>query len=386
MNIVIDGRSLGQKPTGIGIYAYNFIREILNSEDHYVILTDVAESKEIKALEELGVPVVCYGKLVYRSSGVLGYFGFIRDYLRDHQPDVFWEPNILIPRKLTGYHGKVIITIHDMFPITHRQYFDWKYYPYFRLMLSKTLRYTDGITYNSLETKKETERFFPQAKKKKSFLTYIIVPKMEPSKEGSGEVEELSKVAKDFKPQGRKLEPGYFLYVGNLEKRKGVDLLLQGYAAYRKNGGTMPLVLAGKSREADVDMAICHAMAADEKILLAGYVEEDEKKVLYQHCGCFVFPSRAEGFGISVVEAMNYQKPILLSDLTIFKEIVGDVVEYFPLSQGADGLCKALATMEAKRENIEAQQKSHPEEYGAVVERYLPKHLRDKMLEALQNV
>ena len=91
------------------MYAYRYIRELMkypNSE--LTLLTDVVVSDEIKELEAEGVPIVQYGKPIFRSVGVLGYFGFVKKELKKRQPDLFWEPNCLVPIKLKGYeHGLV---------------------------------------------------------------------------------------------------------------------------------------------------------------------------------------------------------------------------------------------------------------------------------------
>ena len=69
-----------------------------------------------------------------------------------------------------------------------------------------------------------------------------------------------------------------------------------------------------------------------EGIEYLGYLSEEDKYKEYASCYCFVFPSRAEGFGIPIVEAMHYDKPIICSDLKAVKEVVGDSIEYFDVS------------------------------------------------------
>ena len=77
-----------------------------------------------------------------------------------------------------------------------------------------TLRHTDMILYNSEQTKDDTEMYFPKAKKIPSCNAYII-----------------------SNPLTRYVPPkdeNYFLYVGNMEKRKGVDILIKAYRRYRE--------------------------------------------------------------------------------------------------------------------------------------------------------
>lgn len=371
MRIVIDARTLGSKPSGIGIYAFNYIKELIKSKHQIVLLTDVAESEELSFLKEEGVEIIQYGVSTYRSAQVLKYFQFVKEQLVKLKPDLFWEPNVLIPRKLSGFHGKIMITIHDMFPVTHIQYFGWKYGLYFRFMLAKTLKSADMILYDSKETKRETERFYPSAAKKKNCIQYVIVPRVETEPVQTEE----SVITDDV------LNKEYFLYVGNMEKRKGVDLLLDAYEEYRKNGGKRALILAGKSREADIDDKIAQITNAYDDVTYYGYVSDADKQTLYQKCACFIFPSRAEGFGICVLEAMNYYKPVITSDLSIFKEIAGECAQYFSLEGSrksqVDDLSRKMSGF-----CIDIDKKA----YDEVMERYLPERLSKEIVDVLDNV
>jgi glycosyltransferase involved in cell wall biosynthesis len=66
-----------------------------------------------------------------------------------------------------------------------------------------------------------------------------------------------------------------------------------------------------------------------ERLHILGPVSEGEKSWYYQNCLAFVHPSLAEGFGLTVVEAMSKGKPLFLSSLTALPEIGGDIAFYF---------------------------------------------------------
>lgn len=364
MNIVIDARTMGSRPSGIGIYLFNFLKEMIkNPNYHITLLTDVATSGEIRYMKEHGIEVREYGKVVYRSVAVFCYFDFVKRELRKIAPDLFWEPNNLIPAKLTGYQGKIMVTVHDVFPMTQKDYFSIKYILYFKMMLKKTVRMTDMILYNSVETQNCVNHFFPISKKKKEFVGYIPFEKKNPH--GAEPVKEG--------------EEPFFLYVGNLEARKGVDLIFPAYEKYRRMGGTKRLILAGKSREEEIDRMMERALDSVDGIEYAGYVTEEKKNELMQQCDCFLFPSRAEGFGMAVLEAMRYHKPIIASDLPIFGEIVGDCLNYFEMDgtaeQQADHLAKAMT---------EYQEKVDGKQYEQVLLRYEPDVLNEKLTRFLE--
>lgn len=371
MKIVIDARTMGSKPSGIGMYTFYYIRELINTEHQVTLLTDIGISQEMQYIREQGVAVIAYGESVYRSVQVLKYFDFVNQQLNQIQPDLFWEPNILIPKKILGYHGKIMITIHDMFPITHARYFGWKYVLYFRYALRKTIKNTDVILYDSIETKKAVEKFDTEVNVKKTYVQYVIVPdnrNCEPSID-------------NYMKMKMKINKEFFLYVGNMEKRKGVDLLLAAYEKYRSSGGTLGLVLAGKSRERDVDTKIDSLVMRYDEVHYLGYVSESEKQLLYKDCACFLFPSMAEGFGICTLEAMQYYKPIIASNLSIFREIVGDCIDYFSI-KGTK--MERVANLTEKM--IRFNQVINITEYDKAIQKYLPKKLGGELYSILNSI
>ena len=66
-----------------------------------------------------------------------------------------------------------------------------------------------------------------------------------------------------------------------------------------------------------------------DRIKFTGAISEEEKAWYYKNCTAFMFPSFAEGFGLPVVEAMYYGKPVFLSRETSLPEIGGEYAYYF---------------------------------------------------------
>jgi len=65
------------------------------------------------------------------------------------------------------------------------------------------------------------------------------------------------------------------------------------------------------------------------RVTITGPVTDDDKAWYYKYCSAFIFPSIAEGFGLPVIEAMYFGKPVFLSKYTSLPEIGGDVAYYF---------------------------------------------------------
>lgn len=362
MKLLIDARSLGSHPSGVGIYLYDFLKELIRKDSFEItLLSDVAISSEMQWLAQQNIPIITYGKPIAQSAGVFQYFKFIQDSLDYYQPDLFWEPNNLIPIPLRRFTGKIMVTIHDIFPISQPEHHGFLYPKYFRYGMKQTLKQADLITYNSVETKHETEKRFPGAKDITHMVSYIIVNKPDLSD---------APVTPDILfPKVKVDGEDFFLYIGNLEKRKGTDLLLKAYAKYRSLGGKKKLYLGGRIREAEIQQLFDHIQEKVPDIVSLGYVGSEEKNALFRYCSGFLFPSRAEGFGIPVIEAMHFNKPILASNLSIFHEIAGDAISYFDCSGTEEEQIRNLAEamLQLKSADLEA--------YSTVTRRYLPNQL-----------
>lgn len=91
------------------------------------------------------------------------------------------------------------------------------------------------------------------------------------------------------------------------------------------------LVIAGNINDnyLDVIMAEARKFGVRERVRILGPVSEEDKYWYLKNCSAFLFPSLAEGFGLPVIEAMHFGKPVFLSDRTSLPEIGGDAAYYF---------------------------------------------------------
>ena len=92
----------------------------------------------------------------------------------------------------------------------------------------------------------------------------------------------------------------------------------------------MELVLAGNISEyANTIMSEARRWNVEDRVHIVGPVSEGEKHWYLSKCSAFAFPSIAEGFGLPVIEAMSYGKPVFLSKHTCLPEIGGSEAFYF---------------------------------------------------------
>ena len=118
-----------------------------------------------------------------------------------------------------------------------------------------------------------------------------------------------------------------FLFsVGQLHSRKNFHVL-----SALLTGNDYELILAGMKDFNYVNKILSEAqrLGVAERVKLVGPISNEEKFWYYKHCLAFVFPSKAEGFGLPVLEAMHFGKPVFLSRFTSLPEIGGDAAYYF---------------------------------------------------------
>ena len=124
------------------------------------------------------------------------------------------------------------------------------------------------------------------------------------------------------------IAPPFLLHVGDLHERRNLVVAVDAVLAARRHFGPLPavtLVLVGNDR--GVGDALC-ALAADagapEAVIRLGHVEETILHALYRWATALVYPSRYEGFGLPVLEAMATGTPVLASRAASIPEIAGD--------------------------------------------------------------
>jgi glycosyltransferase involved in cell wall biosynthesis len=132
-------------------------------------------------------------------------------------------------------------------------------------------------------------------------------------------------------------EPGeYLLLVGSVEKRKNPL-----GAAEAATAVGLPLVVAGPVRDKELarELERCGAR-------LRGYVSQEELVGLYRGAACVVMPSRYEGFGLPVLEAMASGTPVVATPDSAMKEVAGEAAVFVEPERLAEGVRQALAERE----------------------------------------
>jgi len=213
-----------------------------------------------------------------------------------------------------------VLTLHDLSPLEHPQWFKPAYAAWYRLFLPLLVRRVRRIITPSEHVRQRIlSRFHLPGD------SVVVVP-------GGVDPTRFRKVALTG-GLGR-----YILFVGTLEPRKNLPTLLSAWQHIEKFHPDVCLVLAGSAGHVFSPVQIPHDIA---RVKFAGYVAEEALPGLYSGAEVFVLPSFDEGFGLPVLEAMACETPVVVSPCGALPEVVGKAGIYID-PHNAEELAEAL--------------------------------------------
>jgi len=150
------------------------------------------------------------------------------------------------------------------------------------------------------------------------------------------------------------IEGEYLFYIGRIERKKNIPILIEAYAILKErlNNFNHKLVLVGDASFGydEINYAIREFDLVDD-VIMPGWVEEVDVPFLFRGADIFVFPSSYEGFGLPLLQAMAVGVPIVASDVTSIPEVVKDAAllcnPQYALSV-SDSLAKVIGNKELR--------------------------------------
>jgi glycosyltransferase involved in cell wall biosynthesis len=166
---------------------------------------------------------------------------------------------------------------------------------------------------------------------------------------GEGVGEAVSRVPEDAERRSARLSVppgGYLLSLATMEPRKGLDVLVEALASAR--APDLPLLLVGQPGWGGVD-PVAHAARLglpEGRVRVLGRLSDPDLATVLARATVLVVPSRAEGFGLPVLEAMAMGTPVVVSDAPALVEVAGDAAAVSPVGE-PEALAAALAAVVA---------------------------------------
>lgn len=228
------------------------------------------------------------------------------------EADVFHATWHLLPRLRTPV---TVMTLYDLsfalFPETHLRVLRWSS----NVLVPRFLRACDRIIAISESTKRDAVRLYGIPEEK-----IVVTPLAAEDRFRPADPDRVAQVRDRFG-----LPPRFLLYVGTIEPRKNLDVLLGALLRLKGQGREVPLVVAGRLGWLyDGFLAKIRSLGLENLVLLPGFVPDEDLPPLYTAAEAFVYPSIYEGFGIPVLEAMGCGTPVLCSDDSSLPEVAGD--------------------------------------------------------------
>jgi len=315
MRIAVNGLTLTPQRTGIGRVTLQTLRALLvdDRDDEYVLLLpkDAPPDLGLDApnLETIDTGVSLSEPLkstVFEETGIPGL-------LRDRRIDLYYAPSFLLP--LWPAAEREVICVHDLawrrFPETKSLQFR----TYMNLRLPAALQRAARVVCVSEATRTELlgEAWSIDAAKLK-----VVHNGIDPS---------------TFAGVHEPRDPPCAAVVGNMDQRKNLRFLFGAIEHVRERHPRFELKVVGPGQPPP---------GAGDGIEFLGYCDDAELARVYAGARFVIQPSRYEGFGLPVLEAMAAGAPVACSDLPVFHEVAGPAAHYFDPENQAS----AVAAME----------------------------------------
>lgn len=300
-------------------------------------------------------------KLYYMvSSQMVGYYGNRVQYIVVNK-----GLKILVNRDFTHLFSKLVLPKFDLVHILHQN-------PKFHQRLGKNMLVTihdinfvhnNNCSKNAMNRKvKRTRRILRIATHLSFISNFSSSDVMEhfpftlPSRVVMNGVSDLSSEKQEIIYD---LPQNFFLHLSDLGEKKNAQLLVK-MMKFLPNEN---LVLAGGACDADMkrlsDIIISDGL---KNVYMIGRVSREQKAYIFDKCKAFLFPSRSEGFGLPILEAMCFGKPTFISNLTSLPEVGVDIAYYYnelEPEQMAEVTCQGIKSFYSKSESNIERAKTH---------------------------
>jgi glycosyltransferase involved in cell wall biosynthesis len=264
----------------------------------------------LDGLEPVSLPLP--RPVLYDAWHLIGRPGLRGVARRRGELDVVHAPSVAVPPK--GRY-RLVVTVHDAAPLLFPETYPPRGRRFHRRGIAAAARRADLVITVSQAAADEIEEHtdIPAERVR-------VVRNGVDLTEASDDDVVAARVAFDLG------ERPYVLWLGSLEPRKNVGVLVEAFARWAATSDVPhQLVLAGPSGWVeDRDAVLAPARRLGDRVRTIGRVGDDHLRGLYRGADIFVLPSRHEGFGIPVLEAMAQGTPVLASDIPALREVAGD--------------------------------------------------------------
>lgn len=335
MRVAVNVEQLLQPaPGGIGRYTAQLVR-LLRTRDPRVDVTvftarhsrrDVDAALGAHGLRDADAVVLPLPRpLLYDAWHVLGRGGPGR---RVAPVDLVHAPSPAVP-PLEGV--PLVVTVHDAAPITMPEATTWRGRWFHARGFAATARRATLVIAVSESAADEIAANTPIPRERIRIVSNGVDL-------GRATAEDVERVTRAYGIDERP----YVFWIGTFQPRKNVRVLLDAFARLDETDVPHRLVLVGHEGWVSDDDAAIRRLG--DRVRSLGRVAQRDTTALYAGADLFVFPSRHEGFGMPVLEAMAQGTPVLCSDIPVLREVSGDAAQFVPVND-VDALADAIGSL-----------------------------------------
>lgn len=314
MKIAIDAKQYFDGPVSTRVILQQLLPELFSlfPEVQWLILLNQKDRNKIFPFAGENITL----QYVWTPTNMLANIFIIGRHLRRHRVDL----EFLLMFSPLFLSRKSVVFVHDVLFRDFPQYFTWKERAYFlpmRFVLPNVARIVCTTRYVA----ERVAQLGYSTREKISIVPLAI----------SGEFQPLAALPpeKVRMVQDRLSLPAeYVLFVGRLNVRKNIGVMLQAFKLIRSQ--STQLVIVGKEdwKTPDLTSLLSDPILKD-RVTIYRDVDDGSLGVVYARATIMCYPSFAEGFGIPPLEAMASGVPVIVSNRTAIPEVCGDAAIYF---------------------------------------------------------
>ncbi len=337
-HIAIDARKYFD--FGIGTYIQNLTRALaqLDSPHRYSLYVSPEDSPGIECPEHWTKRIAKFRKY---SPGELLSFGYL---VKRQGVDLLHVPHYTLP---IGLNGRSVVTVHDLIHLKFPQYFTSLQRAYARIVLRHVARHAGAIITGSEHAKQDVIEALHVDERKVYPIYHGIQPGFEPLRD--------QERIKDFRGRFQLRHP-FILYVGSIKPHKNIPTLLKAFKSIVSWRSDVELVFVGDSLFKNGPLSkLAQSLGIATSIKDLGWLSREGLVCAYNAAEVLVLASLYEGFGLTAVEAMACETPVVASNAASLPEVVADAgIIFEATSPGSldDALRSVLSDPQLKNELV----------------------------------
>lgn len=232
--------------------------------------------------------------------------------------------------------------VHDLLPVQRPDWFPSSTGLRFHKWLRVLASVSDGYLCNSRQTETDVKRSLGDLFDVKDGYATHVLPMGTDIKNSL----HTTGLPDDFEVWLQSLDAPLILTVGTIEPRKGYNDLLDAFSELWARGYRVKLVVVGREGwNVEALMARIHSHPElGRRLFHFSHASDEALMRLYETSQGVIIPSLAEGYGLPLIEALGYRKPVLARDIDVFRVHEKSGVRYFPAAASAPVLADNILT------------------------------------------